>query len=107
MGIDEDAIAFRKWQPSVEARLAALETRPVGVGASANVADMSANISDVTTALNSLITRVGGLEAEIVTLKAQVTDLEPRLIAVEAKATESSTVLAGVEAALGSHGHPP
>jgi hypothetical protein len=89
MGIDEDAIAFRQWQPKVEARLAALESNPASAGPVLS-SDLSA--AD---------------RADIAALKGTISALEAQITALEAKVNDTSGVLAGVEAALGAHGHPP
>ena len=85
MGLDEDAIQFRKWQPTVEQRLAALESRSSPPLAPREVAPA---------------VDFGSVEASIRELQACVASQEARI-------NEVTALLAGVEAALGTHGHPP
>jgi hypothetical protein len=105
MGIDEDAIAFRQWKPSVEARLAALEAGGTQSTITANVA-MSPEFQKELDDLKAALAAVPSPGPELEALKTAVSTLGERLTAVEAQTTESSTVLAGVEAALGAHSHP-
>lgn len=93
---DADAIRLRAWQTTINDRLAALEARPVNSPGSSGVEHPAVivGLSDAD-------------RAEINELRAQITDLTAKLAEVEAKTNDTSGVLAGVEAALGSHAHPP
>lgn len=76
---DADAIRLRRWQADMETRLSVLEGRLGGpvVGSGLDEGD-----------------------------KRVIAELESRLDVVETLAKDTSGVLAGVEAALGSHSHP-
>jgi len=85
--MDADALRLRKWQADIESHLAALESIPA-----------------------KAVTEAGGLspadKAEVETLKGAVSTLGEKIVAIEARVNDTSGLLAGVEAALGSHAHP-
>ena len=89
--MDADLIRLRNWQAAIEARLAALEARPA--------------ISQSTITANVGVSPE--LQQEFDSLRSTISGLTAQLMTVEAKANDTSTVLVGVETALGSHSHPP
>ena len=102
MGIDEDAIAFRKWQPVVESRLASLESGGTHSTITANVGlspEFQKQLDDLKATIAAIPT---GSDPEIATLKAKVTELEAAVASMNATLANVEAALAPLHAAAGS-----